>query len=100
MGIHLLLAPAGPDGTRTGWSAALMDVLAAYVLLGPDRRRIVVDPDVRNEKAIARFLRRELRGRARRWCCRRSTSRTCSCPEKHAQLAFLLARWPSRSLPE
>jgi len=34
-----------------------MGVLAAYVLLGLDRRRVVVDPDVRNEKAIARFLR-------------------------------------------
>jgi penicillin amidase len=57
IGIHLLLAPAGPDGERPGWSAALMGVLASYVLLGLDRRRIVVDPDVRNEKAIARFLR-------------------------------------------
>ena len=57
IGIHLLLAPAGPDGERPGWSAALMGVLASYVLLGLDRRRVVVDPDVRNEKAIARFLR-------------------------------------------
>ncbi|MCF2437358.1 acetyltransferase [Streptomyces thinghirensis] len=30
--------------------------LTAYVLLGLDRKRIVVDPDVGNEKAIARFL--------------------------------------------
>ncbi|WP_405972866.1 GNAT family N-acetyltransferase [Streptomyces sp. NBC_00988] len=57
IGIHLLLAPAGPDGDRPGWSAAVMGVLASYVLLGLDRRRVVVDPDVRNEKAIARFLR-------------------------------------------
>jgi penicillin amidase len=57
IGIHLLLAPAGPDGERPNWSAAVMGVLASYVLLGLDRRRIVVDPDVRNEKAIARFLR-------------------------------------------
>jgi hypothetical protein len=28
----------------------------AYVLVGLDRRRIVVDPDVGNDKAIARFV--------------------------------------------
>ncbi|GGL98596.1 acetyltransferase [Streptomyces fumigatiscleroticus] len=57
IGIHLLLAPAGPAGPRTGWTSALLDVITSYVLSGPDRTRIVVDPDVRNGKAIARFLR-------------------------------------------
>ncbi len=57
IGVHLLLAPAGPDGGRPGWSAALMAVLARYVLVGLGRRRVVVDPDVGNEKAVARFLR-------------------------------------------
>ncbi|MGW5132308.1 GNAT family N-acetyltransferase [Streptomyces sp. NPDC004135] len=57
IGVHLLLAPAGPDGGRPGWTAGLIAVVAAYVLVGLDRRRVVVDPDVRNEKAIARFLR-------------------------------------------
>ena len=57
LGIHVLLAPVGPDGARPGWSAVLFGVIASYVLKGLDRRRIVVDPDVRNEKAIARFLR-------------------------------------------
>ncbi|MDK1346338.1 GNAT family N-acetyltransferase [Streptomyces sp. 378] len=57
IGVHLLLAPAGPGGAQPGWTARLMSVVAAYVLLGLDRRRVVVDPDVRNEKAIARFLR-------------------------------------------
>ncbi|MFJ5996742.1 GNAT family N-acetyltransferase [Streptomyces sp. NPDC092370] len=57
IGVHLLLAPAGPGGGQSGWTARLVSVVAAYVLLGLDRRRIVVDPDVRNEKAIARFLR-------------------------------------------
>ncbi|MFF0535399.1 GNAT family N-acetyltransferase [Streptomyces coelicoflavus] len=56
IGVHLLLAPAGSDGARPGWTAALSAVLMAYVLLGLDRTRIVVDPDVANEKAIARFL--------------------------------------------
>ncbi|MGW1714241.1 GNAT family N-acetyltransferase [Streptomyces sp. NPDC002156] len=57
IGVHLLLAPAGAEGRRAGWSAALMGVLAEYVLVGLGRRRIVVDPDVGNEKAVARFLR-------------------------------------------
>ncbi|MEU5275867.1 GNAT family N-acetyltransferase [Streptomyces asoensis] len=57
IGVHLLIAPAGEDGARPGWSAALMGVFAAYVLVGLDRPRVVVDPDVRNEKAVARFLR-------------------------------------------
>ncbi|MFJ7767600.1 GNAT family N-acetyltransferase [Streptomyces sp. NPDC097107] len=56
IGVHLLLAPAGTEGARPGWTAALAAALMAYVLLGLDRKRIVVDPDVGNEKAIARFL--------------------------------------------
>ncbi|MDO0934478.1 GNAT family N-acetyltransferase [Streptomyces sp. DG2A-72] len=56
IGVHLLLAPAGAQGARSGWTAALVGALVSYVLLGLDRRRIVVDPDVRNEKAVARFL--------------------------------------------
>ncbi|MDG9727413.1 MULTISPECIES: GNAT family N-acetyltransferase [unclassified Streptomyces] len=56
IGVHLLLAPAGPEGARPGWTAALAGALMAYVLLGLGRKRIVVDPDVGNEKAIARFL--------------------------------------------
>ncbi|MCX4763298.1 acetyltransferase [Streptomyces sp. NBC_01275] len=57
IGVHVLLAPSGERGVRSGWSAALMGVFASYVLVGLDRRRVVVDPDVRNEKAVARFLR-------------------------------------------
>jgi penicillin amidase len=57
IGVHLLLAPTGAEGGRPGWSAALMAVLARYVLVVLGRRRVVVDPDVANEKAVARFLR-------------------------------------------
>ncbi|MEG8276153.1 GNAT family N-acetyltransferase [Streptomyces sp. AHA2] len=56
IGVHLLLAPAGPGGGQPGWTSRLVAVIAAYVLLVLDRRRIVVDPDVANEKAVARFL--------------------------------------------
>ncbi|MCQ9184830.1 acetyltransferase [Streptomyces sp. IBSBF 2953] len=57
IGVHVLIAPADERGAQPGWSAALMGVFASYVLLGLDRRRVVVDPDVRNTKAVARFLR-------------------------------------------
>ncbi|MFF3942795.1 GNAT family N-acetyltransferase [Streptomyces phaeofaciens] len=57
IGVHLLLAPAGERGGRPGWSSALLGTFAAYVLLVLDRRRVVVDPDVRNEKAVRRFVR-------------------------------------------
>lgn len=57
IGIHLLLAPAGPGGARSGWTSALLAVVASYVFGTLDRRRVVVDPDVANEKAVARFLR-------------------------------------------
>ncbi|MGN9755498.1 GNAT family N-acetyltransferase [Streptomyces sp. SD31] len=56
IGVHLLLAPAGPEGARPGWTSALLTVITSYVFLTLDRQRVVVDPDVRNEKAIARFL--------------------------------------------
>ncbi|MGV9449637.1 GNAT family N-acetyltransferase [Streptomyces sp. NPDC003635] len=57
IGVHLLLAPAGPEGGRPGWTSALVAVISSYVLIGLDRQRVVVDPDVANEKAVARFLR-------------------------------------------
>ncbi|KUN90946.1 GNAT family N-acetyltransferase [Streptomyces caeruleatus] len=57
IGIHLLLAPAGPEGGRPGWTSALVGVVASYVFRTLGRRRVVVDPDVRNGKAMARFLR-------------------------------------------
>ncbi|CAL9478732.1 hypothetical protein SUDANB58_03012 [Streptomyces sp. enrichment culture] len=56
IGVHLLLAPAGPDGARPGWTGALMAVVTAYAFRTLDRTRIVIDPDVRNDKAIARFV--------------------------------------------
>lgn len=57
IGLHLLLAPAAPGGARSGWTAALIAAIVGFVLLGPARERVVVDPDVANEKALARFLR-------------------------------------------
>jgi len=57
IGIHLLIGPAGPEGGRPGWSAGLLAAFITYVLIGLDRRRIVVEPDARNTKAISRLTR-------------------------------------------
>ncbi|MFF6827915.1 GNAT family N-acetyltransferase [Streptomyces longwoodensis] len=57
IGAHVLLAPAPEGLARPGWSGVLLGAFARYVLLGLDRRRVVVDPDVRNDRAVARFVR-------------------------------------------
>ncbi|MBE4740484.1 MULTISPECIES: GNAT family N-acetyltransferase [Streptomyces] len=57
IGVHVLLAPAGDGGARPGWSSSVLAAFTAYVFAGLGRRRVVVDPDERNEKAIARFTR-------------------------------------------
>ncbi|MGW5651872.1 GNAT family N-acetyltransferase [Streptomyces humi] len=57
IGVHVLLAPAGPEGRRPGWTAALLSTFTVYLFRALGRRRVVVDPDVRNAKAIARFRR-------------------------------------------
>ncbi|MXM65766.1 GNAT family N-acetyltransferase [Streptomyces sp. HUCO-GS316] len=88
IGVHLLLAPAGADGPRTGWSAALLTAVAGYVLRGLDRQRVVVDPDVRNEKAVARFLRQGFEA-GERVVLPEIDMPDVHLPEKHAQLAFL-----------
>jgi len=88
IGVHLLLAPAGSDGARAGWSSALLGAVASYVLVGLDRRRVVVDPDVRNEKAIARFLRQGFVA-GERVVLPEIDIPDVYLPEKHAQLAFL-----------
>ncbi|MFD9000780.1 GNAT family N-acetyltransferase [Streptomyces sp. NPDC059582] len=88
IGVHLLLAPAGDEGVRPGWSSALMGVLATYVLVVLDRRRVVVDPDVRNEKAISRFLRQGFEA-GPVVVLPEIDLPDVYLPEKHAQLAFL-----------
>jgi hypothetical protein len=88
IGIHLLLAPAGAGGTRAGWSSALLGAVASYVLIGLDRRRVVVDPDVRNEKAVARFLRQGFVA-GEKVVLPEIDIPDVYLPEKHAQLAFL-----------
>ncbi|WP_432154579.1 GNAT family N-acetyltransferase [Streptomyces tricolor] len=88
LGVHLLLAPAGPAGPRPGWTAALLRAITTYALRVLDRRRIVVDPDVRNTKAIARFERQGFR-RGPAVVLPEVDLPDVYLPEKHAQLAFL-----------
>ncbi len=88
IGMHLLLAPAEPGETRSGWTAGLAVAVSAYVLRGLDRRRIVVDPDVANEKAIARFARQGFTI-GPRVVLPEVDLPDVYLPQKHAQLAFL-----------
>ncbi|WP_150134027.1 GNAT family N-acetyltransferase [Streptomyces hyaluromycini] len=88
IGVHVLLAPPGPEGPRPGWTQALLTAFTAYALRTLDRHRIVVDPDVRNEKAIARFRRQGFElGPA--VVLPEIDLPDVHLPEKHAQLAFL-----------
>ncbi|WP_381567421.1 GNAT family N-acetyltransferase [Streptomyces eurythermus] len=88
LGVHLLLAPAGPDGPHPGWTSGLVKAMTTYVLRVLDRPRIVIDPDVRNTKAIARFERQGFtRGPA--VVLPEVDLPEVYLPEKHAQLAFL-----------
>ncbi|MEU9067370.1 GNAT family N-acetyltransferase [Streptomyces sp. NPDC048109] len=88
IGVHLLLAPAGAEGARPGWTAALSGALMTYVLLGLARTRIVVDPDVANEKAIARFLKQGFTA-GPAVALPEVDLPDVYLPEKKAQLAFL-----------
>ncbi|GGW52051.1 acetyltransferase [Streptomyces lucensis JCM 4490] len=88
LGIHLLLAPVGAGGPRPGWSGTLLTAIASYALLTLDRRRIVVDPDVRNTRAIDRFDRQGFE-RGPVVVLPEVDVPDVYLPEKHAQLAFL-----------
>lgn len=88
IGVHLLLAPAEPEGARSGWTGGLLAAIATYILMVLDRRRVVVDPDVANEKAIARFLKQGfVAGPA--VVLPEIDLPDVHIPEKKAQLAFL-----------
>jgi hypothetical protein len=89
IGVHLLLAPATTTGgARTGWTAGLVAAITGYVFRTLDRRRIVVDPDVRNDKAITRFMRQGFEA-GPAVVLPEVDLPDVYLPEKQAQLAFL-----------
>ncbi|MFF3812817.1 GNAT family N-acetyltransferase [Streptomyces bacillaris] len=77
-GIHLLIAPAEGEGAVKGYTDSLLTAFIGYVFSDPAHLRVVVEPDARNEKALARMVRVgfELGPEIRK-------------PEKTARLAFL-----------
>ncbi|MFF8987577.1 GNAT family N-acetyltransferase [Streptomyces globisporus] len=77
-GVHLLIAPAEGEGAVRGYTEALLTAFIAHVFSDPAHVRVVVEPDARNEKAIARMVRMgfELGPEIKK-------------PEKTARLAFL-----------
>ena len=55
-GVHFLVGPA-EGGREPGFTGTLCAVLLEFVFADPGRKRIVAEPDVRNEKMITRLLR-------------------------------------------
>ncbi|MFJ1787726.1 GNAT family N-acetyltransferase [Streptomyces anulatus] len=56
-GIHLLIAPAEGGEALKGYTDALLTAFIAFVFRDPARLRVVVEPDARNGKALARMIR-------------------------------------------
>ncbi|MFF1264552.1 GNAT family N-acetyltransferase [Streptomyces anulatus] len=56
-GIHLLIAPAEGAGAVKGHTDALLTAFIGFVFRDPARLRVVVEPDARNGKALARMVR-------------------------------------------
>ncbi|MFD3971509.1 GNAT family N-acetyltransferase [Streptomyces cyaneofuscatus] len=81
-GIHLLIAPAEGEGAGAGavkgYTDALLTAFIGYVFSDPAHLRVVVEPDARNEKALARMVRVGF-----------ELGPEIEKPEKTARLAFL-----------
>lgn len=56
VGIHLLCAPPDGRGER-GFTSALLATLVAFALHDPAARRVVAEPDARNDKILRLFRR-------------------------------------------
>ncbi|WP_329136843.1 acetyltransferase [Streptomyces sp. NBC_01476] len=79
VGVHLLLGPPDPQvPRRAGYTSALLGVLLRFVLSDPDCRRIVVEPDARNDRAVRRMVRTGF-----------TLGPVVQLPDKRAQFAFL-----------
>ncbi|MFY1615691.1 GNAT family N-acetyltransferase [Micromonospora sp. WMMD736] len=76
IGVHLLVAP--PVTAEPGFTGALFGAILAFVLADPGRLRIVMEPDVRNDRMHRRLLRSGFR-----------PGPEIELPEKRARLYFL-----------
>ncbi|MCC5579464.1 acetyltransferase [Microtetraspora sp. AC03309] len=76
-GIHLMIGPVA-GGPEPGFTGTLLSVFLGHVLAEPGRKRIVAEPDARNDKAIARLLRTGF-----------VLGPEIDLPEKRARLVFL-----------
>ncbi|MFC4019890.1 GNAT family N-acetyltransferase [Micromonospora sp. GCM10011542] len=55
VGVHLLVGP--PTTAEHGFTGNLLGAILDFVFADPERLRVVVEPDARNERAVARLLR-------------------------------------------
>ncbi|MFJ7085309.1 GNAT family N-acetyltransferase [Streptomyces griseus] len=78
IGIHLLIAPAEGEGAVKGYTDALLTAFIGFVFSEPAHLRVVVEPDARNERALARMVRMGF-----------ELGPEIVKPEKTARLAFL-----------
>lgn len=80
-GIHLLIGDRGPR--VAGFSTHVADLIAEFVFAHPDVDRIVIEPDVGNERAVARAVKSGF-----------ELGPHVQLPDKTGQLAFLSReRW-------
>ncbi|MFC9295543.1 GNAT family N-acetyltransferase [Streptomyces sp. NPDC057011] len=56
VGVHLLIAP-GDGAPERGFSGGLLTAFLAHLFSDPATRRVVAEPDARNDKALARLER-------------------------------------------
>ncbi|QNE76763.1 GNAT family N-acetyltransferase [Streptomyces finlayi] len=75
-GVHLLVGPG--DTVEPGFTGHLLSVLVSHVFSDPAHLRVVVEPDARNERAVARMARAGF-----------ELGPEIEKPEKRARLAFL-----------
>ncbi|KRF20008.1 hypothetical protein ASG90_20005 [Nocardioides sp. Soil797] len=75
VGVHLLI---GPGRRPDGFSQALFSHLASWVFSDPSVQRIVLEPDVRNEKSLSLMNRLQA-----------SRGPRAELPDKTAQFAFV-----------
>ncbi|WP_443051556.1 GNAT family N-acetyltransferase [Streptomyces sp. NBC_00234] len=75
-GVHLLMGPS--DKAEPGFTGVLLAVFVAHAFSDPAHLRVVVEPDARNERAIARMVRAGF-----------ELGPEIDKPEKRARLAFL-----------